>query len=201
MTYEYDVFLSYRRYGMWPRWVSGIFLEIFKHWLGEELGRDVTIFFDQDMETGTNWPSRLANAHAKSRVLVPLWSHQYFTSDWCLTELSLMRAREEQCGFSSRENPKGLIIPAIIHDCEDLPSDIKCIQSISLHGYTNPLITINSPTAEKLSDAISDRWAKDIAHAINSAPEYDASWLNLSHEKFKATYSRNNAKQTQVPRI
>ena len=49
MTYRYHVFLSYRRYGEWPQWVEKIFLPIFMHYLGEELGEQTKILFNKEM--------------------------------------------------------------------------------------------------------------------------------------------------------
>ena len=51
MPYDYDVFLSYRRYAEWPEWVNNVFRPLFAHWLGEECS-GVSIFIDYDIETG-----------------------------------------------------------------------------------------------------------------------------------------------------
>jgi hypothetical protein len=56
MSYESDVFLSYRRHGEWPGWVRDIFMPLFSHWLGEELPRDAKVFVDYEIETGDSWP-------------------------------------------------------------------------------------------------------------------------------------------------
>ena len=58
MPYEYDVFLSYRRYGEWPQWVNTVFRPLFDHWLGEEYP-GVEFFIDYEIETGDSWPQRL----------------------------------------------------------------------------------------------------------------------------------------------
>jgi len=79
MDYEYDVFLSYRRFGLWPTWVEEKFLPLFCHWLGEELGGNVRVFFDKStIETGQEWPLVLGKGLAQSCVLVALWSRTYF---------------------------------------------------------------------------------------------------------------------------
>jgi hypothetical protein len=96
MPYLYHVFISYRRYGEWPQWVGETFLPLFKTWLAAELGADAEVSFDQKMETGVAWPNELGVRLARSCVLVPLLTKQYFSSAWCTTEWALMRAREEQ---------------------------------------------------------------------------------------------------------
>ncbi len=61
MEYEHDVFISYRRHKEWPKWVSQTFFDIFDHWLDAELGRDCSIFVDNQLETGRNWPTNLGD--------------------------------------------------------------------------------------------------------------------------------------------
>lgn len=76
MPYQFHIFLTHRRHREWPEWVKDKFLPIFQPWLGEELGEDNRTFFDQEIETGTAWPHKLAQVMAEFRVLVPLWSRQ-----------------------------------------------------------------------------------------------------------------------------
>ena len=99
MAYEHDVFISYRRHGDWPGWVRNVFYRLLYHYLSEELGREAHIFLDENIRTGTAWPTYLKNALSKSRVLVALWSPQYFSSEWCLTEIASFIARENHNGF------------------------------------------------------------------------------------------------------
>jgi hypothetical protein len=198
MAYEYHVFLSYRRYGEWPEWVSKVFLPIFKHWLGEELGEDVRVFFDQDMESGVPWPTNLGHALAHSRVLVPLLSKQYFTSRWCQAELSHMLARQKSFGVDTLL--RGLIVPATIHDGQDLPSDIAQITRARLEDYTNIRLAKNSPTEEELSRRIRD-WVPHIAHAIYHVPECDPEWRNLAIDEFISLFATTQAKQRTLPSL
>jgi len=200
MDYEHDVFLSYRRHGEWPEWVEKTFSPIFKHWLLEELGYDGEIFVDTTIETGTDWPLKLAEALSQSRVLVPLLSRQYFNSKWCVTELSLMMAREEKCGFSCINHPKGLIVPAHIHDGDDFPQEIKRIQAAQLQKYVNIRMATRSETEEKLSESIRT-WVTDIAKAIKRAPEYDSSWHQIAAEKFVSQYLMQQSTQKNLPRL
>src|SRR5438309_10022485 len=105
MAYEYDVFISYRRYGKWPCWVKEKFLPLFNLWLSAELGHDARVTLDEQIEAGVDWPIDLGQKLARSKLLVPLLSRQYFSSRWCVTELAHIYAREQQCGFGTPETP------------------------------------------------------------------------------------------------
>jgi hypothetical protein len=201
MDYAYHVFLSYRRANLWPRWVEKHFYPSFQHLLDDELGESARIFYDvRTIETGANWPLTLAKAHAESRVLVPLFSSQYFTSEWCVTELSLMQAREERCGFATPQNPNGLVVPARVHDGEHYPDSARDIESVDLSRFSNPLMSENSALAEALHEAMK-RWIPDIVRAISYAPPVcDAAWHALAVDRFRAVNTQ--APRTQlVPRL
>jgi len=199
MSYKYHVFLSYRRYELWPDWVNNIFLPIFKHWLGEEMGEDVDIFIDVQIETGVPWPEKLGAALAGSQVLVPLLSRQYFNSNWCKTELASMDARQAVCGFSGGQCHQGLIVPAIIHDGKDFPESVKKIQGAKLQEVTNVRMVNDGITAEKLSEKIR-AWVPDVVKAINRAPEYDPAWQKIAIDEFIQQYNGiPPSMQTTVP--
>src|SRR5258707_9253679 len=97
--YEYHLFISYRRSDkLWVRWAYENVAEPMKTLLEPSLG-EVKIFIDQNIETGTSWPDRLAQGLARSRLLMPLLSRAYFYSEWCRLELALMYERERACQF------------------------------------------------------------------------------------------------------
>jgi hypothetical protein len=200
MPYKYDVFISYRRYGLWPQWVKEHFLPIFQHWLGEELGKNVRICWDGNLETGNDWPPDLGDKLAASRTLVPLLSRQYFNSAWCKTELALMCARESRCGLIGGQLHKRLIVPAIIHDGEYLPQYVRVIQAAKLQDCANVLVAPESPTLEDLSNRIRS-WVPDVVKAIRRAPKHDPHWTELSIDQFKRLFEVPKAKQGFLPRF
>jgi hypothetical protein len=200
MPYQFHIFLSYRRHREWPEWVRDKFLPIFQHWLGEELGEDDRTFFDQEIETGTAWPHRLAQALAESRILVPLWSRQYFSSPWCRAELTHMLAREKACGFGTAKRPEGLIVPAIIHDGEDIPSYARQIQAVKLSHLANIRIAKNSSTEEELSAQIRN-WMPEIVQAIRRAPIHDPGWRELATADFLTLFTAIEPKQEKPPSL
>lgn len=198
MGYEYDVFISYRRHGEWPQWVKNQFLPLFDHWLGEELGSQYSIFIDQNIKEGISWPYELADALSCSKVLVPLWSRQYFYSLWCQSELAHMLVRQQECGFGTRKNRQCLIIPAIIHDGQDRPQFIKNISCLEIQDCTSVRMANGSPKAEKLDDRIKN-WVPSIVKAINSAPQYNPDWLDLSADEFLKLFNSTKPKQNRPP--
>src|ERR1700685_3166730 len=98
-NYEYDIFVSYRRSDQeWVRWTRDNLVRALNSLLRPRLG-DVKIYIDQNIEAGASWPAELALKHARSKLLVPVLSRDYFQSDWCRLELALMYAREKMAGL------------------------------------------------------------------------------------------------------
>ena len=93
-------------------WVRDIFLGVFKFHLTQELGYEARVFADEgNLPAGTKFPLALKTALAHSKTLVPIWSMQYFLSDWCMTECLVMLNRERRLGFRTKHNPYSLILP------------------------------------------------------------------------------------------
>ena len=167
----------------------------------EELGgNQPRIFFDEnDLESGTAWPWKLAAALASSKVLVCLWSRQYFSSPWCKAELSHMRARENRCGYSTAQNPAGLILPAIIHDGNDLPAEERITTPLLLADVVNVRMARGSRKAEILAERVA-RWAPAVANAVRRAPQFDADWQNLAEATIGPLF-RSPQPQNSLPSL
>lgn len=199
MPYSYDVFVSYRRANAWPKFVDETFLPMFEHWLGAEVGESPRIFFDVDViETGDSWPHRLADGIAGSKVLLCLWSREYFGSDWCLAELGHMLARRSAVAGAA-DRPPPLIVAAVIHDGEDVAPQLSDIQRYDIQQYANPWIAKGSPTAEELSNRVRIL-ASHVAHALRQAPGHDAGWAGLATEQFIDLHRRRVLQRT-VPSL
>lgn len=199
MAYEYDVFVSYRRYAEWPNWVGNVFWPLFNHWLGEEIP-GVTVFTDYDIETGVSWPQKLGQALSRSRVLVPLLSRQYFSSPWCQLEFGHMLAREVSCRFRTAQSPGGLIVPAHIHDGDSFPARAREIQAAQLQQYTNVRLSKESRTEELLSEEIR-RWVPHIAAAVRAAPPCDDAWTNIAVQEFLQQFAVVEPLQMLPPKL
>lgn len=175
------------------------FYPVLSHWLGAELGGKHGIFFDQEVETGIAWPAKLADAIATSRILVALLSKEYLASPWCANEIAHMVTREETCGFGTVERPGCLILPALIHDGENLPKRIARITPADFKDCSDPFMAEDGRTRERLSRAVR-AWVPDIADAIARAPKYDPAWKQLSSGSFYAAFLRTRARPLRRPR-
>jgi TIR domain-containing protein len=176
----------------------GSFQPLFEHYLGEDLGQKARVFIDSRLESGMQWPEKLAIAHARSAVLVPLWSKTYFNSPWCRTELALMYAREKHCGYRTPACSDVLILPATIHDGEDFPMHARGVEWLRLNDYANVRLNKQGPSAEAMAQVIR-AWTPIVAAAIQRAPGYDQRWIELSIEEFLALFEAGPAKQVLVP--
>lgn len=119
--YEFDVFVSYIRSGNPHGWMRHNFLPRLRDCLADHLADEPAVFVDEEMDRGTNWPHRLESALNRSRVMVAVFSPQYFRSPWCLAEWQTMVAREELFGLNSAAQPHGLIYPVLFSDSENFP--------------------------------------------------------------------------------
>lgn len=182
MSYLYDVFISYRRHREWTPWTREHFLGLLEAYLTQELGRPPEIFIDERIEAGADWPHRLGNALARARVLVPVFSRDYFGSDWCVHELDLMHGRLLRCPGSD------LIVPVLGHDGDLVPNEVARLQPCDLREFRNTDLQRRTPRFERFSDAVRNL-APHVATAIGSAPRFDSSWLDECETRFDRVYA------------
>lgn len=165
--YRYDVFLSYSQKGEWNTFVDEHFQPMLKHWIGEELGRSPEIFVDREaIRIGEAWEPFLLESLRASKVMVALWSRQYFSSEFCRFELGFMLARRHN--FTRLGMHDRIILPVRIHDGNRFPTLTKQIQSIDLSAYANPFMSRDSSAREQLSEHVR-KFAQDVAGAIENA--------------------------------
>ena len=201
MSYDYDIFISYRRNAETLAWINEHFVPILTQRLGFELKRTPTFYIDQQMEAGSSWPPALGAALGTSRVLIALWTGNYLESVWCTQELSQMLGREKQAKLRSAANPHGLVIPAFIHDGESFPAAIKHIQPLEIQSTFNSRMARNSPRAEQLADALAQH-AGAIAESIKAAPAWRKKWTPQAAAAFYRLFHQHaRSEQTSVPRF
>lgn len=111
MSYEFDVFLSYRRSSTAGPWVRNHFYPRLKARINEVAPRDISIWCDTLIEDGSNWPDDLKRKLKRSGILLAVWSSDYFRARWCMAEWQSFKARETQLGMFDPANPSGLISP------------------------------------------------------------------------------------------
>lgn len=200
MSYKYDIFISYRRDPETVRWIKDHFTPLLALRLGFELKRKPTIYLDEQIETGATWPLSLASALGTTRVLIALWTANYFTSVWCTEEFGQMLHREEISKLRTPPRPNGLIIPAFIHDGNSFPAKLRYIQAFEIQACFNPRMAQNSPRAEALDAALAAQ-APAIAASIENAPPWRKAWGARAATGFQKTFRRQAKTQQKVPRF
>jgi hypothetical protein len=177
MSYEFDVFLSYRREKPSESWVHDHFLPYFKPALGDALARPAQVFVDRTgIRAGQKWPARLKQALAHSRCLLGIWSPLYFWSEWCQCESAVMRHRELQLGFGTNANPNGLIIGIKVNDGIHFPDFARESHRVDFEPYFFDGPAFNqSPLHIEFQRAVR-LFAADAAHIVKSAPAWSAEW-------------------------
>lgn len=174
--YEFDVFLSYSRKGGSPGWVHNHFLPKLRDCLTDEIGYVPEVFVDQEMEPGTIWPDKLERALSRSKVLVSVYSPQYFRSEWCLAEWHSMAERERLLGLDSIELTKGLIFPVLYSDSQNFPEYGRDRMWHDMKGLDSP-----EPGFQDTSDFIlfhkkMRKIAADLEQLLQQVPPWRPGW-------------------------
>jgi hypothetical protein len=199
VDYQYDIFLSYRHDNEWPRFIKKHFKPKLSHWLDTKLEAKSKIFFDeQSIETGAAWPHSLADGLAYSKIMVCLWSKQYFSSLWCKAELKQMLLRRTALTKPNNAPPR-LIIAVAIDDCDEVHDSISDIQKFPLQEYSDPWIADNSLADYYLSQEIR-HLADHVATALLAAPEFDPNWPQEVGEDFDEVFI-NQVSQRDLPSL
>lgn len=177
MSYQYDIFLSYKRPKPESKWVDETFYPKFVEYICEALNKDAVIFKDTDeIKTGQTWDLKIKSALIHSKIMVSVFSAAYFRSEWCKKEFAFMDYRQKQCGLSTIENPNGLIVPIKIFDGEHFPEYANRLQISDFNKfYRDSLHLTNSPVYIDFQDRL-DIFVQDVALAYNNAPEWNEEW-------------------------
>jgi len=199
--YEYDFFISYRRSDKrWIRWVRENMKETLETLLAPALG-EVKIFTDHQIEAGVSWPGRLAEALARSRILIPLLCRDYFRSDWCRLELALMREREKRHNFRCEVNREVLIIPFVYDDGDCFPAEVKEMQAKGIHEYANPFILPDTPKHANFTEFLRLECCERLVDALGKVPKFDPEWQRMTNSEFRQRFSIQSATQTTLPAL
>lgn len=198
--YEHHLFISYRRSDKrWTRWARENVADALATLLRPALG-DVRVFVDDRVETGISWPGRLARALARSRLLVPLLSRDYFNSDWCRLELALMRHREDRCRLRCLSNPAVLIVPFVYDDGECFPDEVREMQPKDIYDYANPFVHPDSPNFENFAEVLRGECPRLVA-ALETVPPFDPEWERIAYDQFRGRFRIQATTQTTLPAL
>jgi len=201
MSYQHDIFISYRRNPETYFWIREHFVPLLELHVEFALARKPVIYVDNQIESGTSWPVSLGTALGRSRVLIALWSGNYLASVWCTEELSHMLAREREANLRTANRPHGVVIPAFIHDGEKFPPDLRHIQYFEVQKSFNVRMARNSPRAEELAAELAAQ-APAIAACIDHAPTWRKAWPTQAASLFfRQFYQQAQTLQKTVPRF
>lgn len=177
MGYAYDVFLSYRRRPPVLDWVENHFHPELHAWLGTSLGRDPDIFLDKlDIVPGARWPQKLEQAIRTSKILVCVWSPNYFGSIWCLAEWKSMRAREAMLKLGTVDRPEGLTYPVVFHDGRNFPPEADVTQARDLRNWNYSAMAFKQTVAYVEFQRQMQDMCDQLAEVIKTVPTWSADW-------------------------
>lgn len=196
MSYKHDVFISYKRELCWTPWTRDHFKKLLASYLQQDLGRAPEIFVDERIIVGADWVDSLAEHLATSRVLVAIFSADYFGSDWCIHELDLMVERSQAVPGAKAEDVR-LIIPVIVHDGNLIPHPVTRRQPAHLEKYRIAHINDATPDYHEFSKEMRTL-SPMVATAINGAPDYDDKWIAHHKQRLNAVFDAAD-KKTHFP--
>lgn len=167
MSYEYDVFFSYKRDPESDGWHQRLKDKI-AFWLKKEnYGEAARIFFDtEDIRTGQRWKQKLADALKKSKCIVCIWSPDYFKSKYCLSEWTTFEKRGSLLKMD-------LVVSAHFCDGENFPPAAKDRQSMNFEKYASTIpVFWETARADEFEQKHIRPFAKDIAAILNAQPPF-----------------------------
>lgn len=183
MSYEHDIFISYRHECSTTPWLIDVFLVQLRRKLCPARVDTINIFDDRQIRVSSSWKELLHKKVATSRLLLPVLTPHYFGSDWCRRELALMLEREKILGFRSREQPeRGLIIPITVFDGEKFPTLVKDIQIADFRYYTD--LRRGTRKWFDFLDQIA-RLADQIDKVLDESPPFEPAWMDLTGEEIE----------------
>jgi hypothetical protein len=177
MTYEHDVFISYRRIGNVTEWARNHLVPRLRRCLEDELGHEPRIFFDTEQEAGTHWEKNLKRALQRSRLLIAIWSPPYFCSRWCLAEWKTITAREQVLGLGSAQNLSGLVYPIRYSDGARFPAEARNVQHEMIFKdwrYPDPQFAESELYLGFHSAVV--KLAERITERLDDSPPWDPDW-------------------------
>jgi NAD-dependent oxidoreductase involved in siderophore biosynthesis len=187
MSYEFEVFLSYRRgerlqpggaFDLAPegRWVHNVFLSKFRTAL-DNAYPGARIAIDADIPPGAPWDATLKKWVLRSKCLVAVWSSMYFRSEYCRSEFHTILDREKPRAANDEPTLRRSIVPIAWSDGIWYDDEAKASQYlrdfVEFNAFEKPLE--DEDRVARLSAAM-DRLCRQVANAIQSAPAWNPTW-------------------------
>jgi hypothetical protein len=109
--FSHDVFISYAHQANKDGWVDAFHDELINQ-LSDLMPREPIIWRDAQLSDGDVFPKEIEDRVRSTKVMVSVLTPRYFTSDWCLRELSIFhQAAENDLGVTVQN--KSRIIKAL----------------------------------------------------------------------------------------
>lgn len=183
MEYEHHIFLSYAHGKIWSSWVKETFVPKLEAYLELEVG-PVVISVDYQIQAGALWNPNLHRRVARSRIMLPLLTANYFHREWCRRELALMFERERLEGLEGRDDNYGLIIPIRLGDGNTFPDLIQQVQYLEFEPFADPDLPIGTARAAEFNEKLREL-AKVIARTLPRAPaDCSDNWNEFTGDDF-----------------
>ncbi len=163
-------------------------------------------FMDRELRTGSDWPSRLAQALATCRVFVPLYSGRYFESEHCGKEWFAFSRRA--LNHAAGGGPAEAIVPALWVPVLPslLPQAAKSIQfdhsqlgdRYSTHGFYG-IIKLSRYRSE-YEEAVYElaRRIVQVAESTRVKPESPAEYSSLESAFGSPDQSRSGERRMRI---
>jgi hypothetical protein len=174
--YEFDVFISYRRKGNPLNWVHNHFFPKLRDCLADHVADEPAVFVDERLETGTSWPVRLENALNRTKVMVAVFSSQYFQSPWCMAEWRSMVEREQLLGLHSEGRPQGLIYPVLLSDSDTFPefARVRTWRDLKRWNTPEPILQLTTEWVDFHRQV--ESIAMELAGLLARVPAWQPGW-------------------------
>jgi hypothetical protein len=173
MGYQYDIFVSYRRSLTVGQWVQNHLVPRLEARLNEVAPVPVRVFCDYKMADGVNWPEELKHQVRNSRLLLTIWSADYFRSNWCMAEWQSFRNREILLGLFSAEHTQGLVYPIRYADGDHYHIDAQlalCRKDFSRLNYPDDVFRLSAKYLE-FDDLVRDM-ATELVARLGAVPPW-----------------------------
>lgn len=173
MSYEFDIFVSYRRTDTIGKWVKNHLVPMLQSRLNEVSPDDIRIFCDFKMDDGVNFPAELERQIKASKLLVGIWTANYFRSEWCMAEWESFRKRQKQLGLFTGDHTQGLIYPILFSGGNYFHPDARitqCNRDFSQLNY--PEESFRNSTRYLEFDDLVKQMADDLVVRLDAVPEW-----------------------------
>jgi len=192
MSYEHDIFISYRRSSTAGEWVKNHLAPCLEARLNDVAPRPVRIFYDLRMADGVNWPAELKRQVRNSKLLLAVWSADYFRSAWCVAEWRSFREREALLGLFSDDHTQGLVYPVRYADGDYFHPEARltlCRKDFSHLNYPYKIF-VDTPKYIEFDELVKGI-ATDLVARLDTVPAWRADFPIVEPEPLPpAPFSR-----------